>query len=159
MKTNKFLLLGALSLICSCVNNKYDLNLDISKDVKIEGNKVTLPFGSLKLVTLDSLIDVDDIDVLEKSTDGTYSITKGDSISTITETVDPIEISVDGQTETVDIEFTDAENDAVEIKATDVDPATFSVPTNSFEELNKSLPDLSADASQKVQSDGLKEKL
>ena len=101
MKTNKFLLLGALSLICSCVNNKYDLNLDISKDVKIEGNKVTLPFGSLKLVTLDSLIDVDDIDVLEKSTDGTYSITKGDSISTITETVDPIEISVDGNTVTV----------------------------------------------------------
>lgn len=159
MKTNKFLLLGALSLICSCVNNKYDLNLDISKDVKIEGNKVTLPFGSLKLVTLDSLIDVDDIDVLEKSTDGTYSITKGDSISTITETVDPIEISVDGQKETVDIEFTDAEIDAVEIKATDVDPATFSVPTISFEELNKSLPNLTADASQKVESDGLKEKL
>ena len=159
MKTNKFLLLGALSLICSCVNNKYDLNLDISKDVKIEGNKVTLPFGSLKLVTLDSLIDVDDIDVLEKSTDGTYSITKGDSISTITETVDPIEISVDGQKETVDIEFTDAEIDEVEIKATDVDPATFSAPTISFEELNNSLPNLRADASQKVESDGLKEKL
>ncbi len=159
MKSLKVLLFGALSLFCSCVNDKYDLNKDISKDIKIEGNKVTLPFGSLKTVTLDSLIDVDDIDVLEKTADGAYTITKKDSISPITETVDSIEISIDEQNETVEIEFTDAEIDAVEIKAADVDPATFSVPEISFDELNNSLPDLAANASQKVESDGLKEKL
>ena len=105
MKKIKLLLLGAVSILCSCVNNNYDLNKDISKDVKIEGNKITLPFGSLKVVTLDSLIDVDDIEVLEKSTDGIYSITKSDSISPITESVDPIELSIEEQNETVEIEM------------------------------------------------------
>ena len=159
MKTFKLLLLGSLSIFCSCVNNKYDLNLDISKDVKIEGNKITLPFGSLKTITLDSLIDVDDIDVLEKSADGIYSITKGDSIDPITESIDPIELSIDKQNETVEIEFTDAEIDKVEIKATDVDPATFTIPEVSFDELNKSLPDLTADASQTVENENLRGKL
>ena len=159
MKTFKLLLLGALSIFCSCVNNKYDLNLDISKDVKIEGNKITLPFGSLKTITLDSLIDADDIDVLEKSADGIYSITKGDSIDPITESIDPIELSIDKQNETVEIEFTDAEIDEVEIKATDVDPATFTIPEVSFDELNKSLPDLTADASQTIDNESLRDKL
>ena len=159
MKKIKLLLLGAVSILCSCVNNNYDLNKDISKDVKIEGNKITLPFGSLKVVTLDSLIDVDDIEVLEKSTDGIYSITKSDSISPITETVDPIELSIEEQNETVEIEFTDAEIDAVEVKAKDVDPATFTVPEISFDELNNSLPELEANASQTIDNSGIRNKL
>ena len=159
MKKSNFFLLGALSILCSCVNDKYDLNMDISKDVKIEGNKITLPFGSLKAITLDSLIDVKDIDVLEKDADGGYSITKGDTIETITKTVDPIELAIDEQNEQVEIEFTDAEIDEVEIKAADVNPATFEMPEISFDELNNSLPKLSADASQSVANNALKEKL
>lgn len=159
MKIFRFLFLGVLSVLCSCVNNNYDLNKEISKDVKVEGNKITLPFGSLKAVTLDSLIDVDDIDVLEKNKDGVYSIAKSDSISPITETVDPIELTIEEQNDTVEIEFTDAEIDAVEVKANDVDPATLSIPEVSFDELNSSLPDLEANASEIVENGELRAKL
>lgn len=159
MKKIKLILLGIVAVLCSCVNNNYDLNKDISKDVKIDGNKITLPFGSLKVVTLDSLIDVDDVEVLEKSTDGVYSINKSDSISPITETVDPIELSIEEQNETVEIEFTDAEIDAVEVKAKDVEPAIFTIPEISFDELNNSLPELEANASQTIENSGLKNKL
>ena len=34
--------------------------------VSIAGNKITLPVGNVKPIVLDSLIDVDDIDLLEK---------------------------------------------------------------------------------------------
>lgn len=159
MKIFRFLFLGVLSILCSCVNNNYDLNKEISKDVKVEGNKITLPFGSLKAVTLDSLIDVDDIDVLEKNKDGAYCISKGDSISPITETIDPIELTIEEQSETIEIEFTNAEIDAVEVKAKNVDPATFSIPEISFDELNNSLPDLKANASEIIENGDLKAKL
>ena len=65
-KKSKCLLWGCMVLCCSCVDNAYDLNKDIVMDVTIPGNKITLPVGNVKPIVLDSLIDVDDIDLLEK---------------------------------------------------------------------------------------------
>lgn len=149
MKKFNVFLFGTLSLLCSCVNNEYDLNKDLSTDVKIEGNKFTLPFGSLKAITLDSLIDVKDIEVLE-TTNGAYNITKAAEIEPIEETIDAIEISIEGKSETVNIDFTDAEIKSVKIDAKNIDPATFTVPEISFDDLNNRLPILSSNVSKYI---------
>ena len=151
MKKFNLFLIGTLSLLCSCVNKEYDLNKDLSTDVKIEGNKITLPFGNLKAIPLDSLIDVKDIEVLE-TTDGAYNITKAAEIDPIEESIDAIEISIDGKSETVEIDFTDAEIKSVEIAAKDIEPATFTVPEISFTELNERLPNLHSTATQNIKT-------
>ena len=83
-KTFGMLLLGATSLFCSCVDDTYDLaNKELSMDVKIAGNKLTLPLGSLRPIVLDSILDLDAISVLEAdSVTRTYSISMDSSLMT-----------------------------------------------------------------------------
>ena len=90
---NRFLTLLLLGCVMqsSCVDKRYDvLNKEIETDVKIAGNKLALPVGSLKAVTLDSLIDVEDIEYLQKNKDGVYSFVMNDEISPIEESINPI---------------------------------------------------------------------
>ena len=50
-------LMGTLSLCCSCIDDTYDvINKDISTDMQIKGNKLSLPLGSLCPIPLDSLL-------------------------------------------------------------------------------------------------------
>ena len=50
-------LIGASSLYCSCIDDTYDLaNKEVSTDMQIKGNKLSLPLGSLCPMPLDSLL-------------------------------------------------------------------------------------------------------
>ena len=74
-------LMGTLFFFCSCVDDTYDLaNKEISTDVEIKGNRLALPLGSLRAIMLDSIISVEDIDLLDKM-DGVYSISMADTIA------------------------------------------------------------------------------
>ena len=124
-KSLAMLLLGAFSVFVSCVDKNYDIvNKDISTDIKIDGNTVVLPFGSLEAITLDSLIDVDDVDILEKGENGMYSICIDDSISPVEVEIDSVKLKIDPQTHSVDIDFENVEIDTVHIEATHIDPAS-----------------------------------
>lgn len=70
------LLVGALFGFCSCVDDTYDLSKkELSLDMKIEGNRIALPLGSLRPIVLDSILDVSSIPVLEADTvTHTYSL-------------------------------------------------------------------------------------
>lgn len=70
------LLVGALFSFCSCVDDTYDLSKkELSLDMKIEGNRIALPLGSLRPIVLDSILDVSSIPVLEADTvTHTYSL-------------------------------------------------------------------------------------
>ena len=145
-KTLSVLLLGALSLFSSCVDKNYDLvNKEISTDVKLEGNKVALPVGSLKAVVLDSLIDVSEIEMLEKGADGVYGIT-ADSTITVEESVEPITLNVDPIQHSFNVEFDEVNVNNVHIDAVNIEPAKFATPSISLQELNKSLPKLESNA-------------
>ena len=51
------LLIGASFLVCSCIDDTYDLaNKEVSTDMQIKGNKLSLPLGSLCPMPLDSLL-------------------------------------------------------------------------------------------------------
>lgn len=80
-------LMGALSLCCSCIDDTYDvLNKEISTDMQIKGNKLSLPLGSLCPIPLDSLLVdslLDSIPILKVDKETrTYSLSFNDSIKT-----------------------------------------------------------------------------
>ena len=133
-----------LFLISSCVDKRYDLvNKEITTDVKIEGNTIALPVGNLKAIVLDSLIDLDKIEILDKNDKGIYSISMDDSIS-VKEGIDPITLNIDPIRHEVGIDFEEVNVNDVHIAAVNVDPATFKTPTISLQELNDQLPTLSS---------------
>ncbi len=135
-------LFGALFFFCSCIDYNYDLaNKEIATDVKIEGNKIALPVGSLKPVVLDSLVNIDEIELLEK-TNGVYSINMKDSIS-VEESIDSIKLNIDTITKSINIDdFKEANVSDVHIGATSAKETKFSTPTISLDELNSKLPTL-----------------
>ncbi len=139
------LLLGAISFCTSCVDNNYDLlNKKIATDVKIESNTVAVPVGDLKAVLLDSLIDVNEIELLGKDTDGVYSIAVDSAIS-VEENFDPITLHIDPVEYSASVKFEEADIDTIHISATDMTVATFSSPKISVEDLNKELPHLESE--------------
>lgn len=80
-------LMGALSLCCSCIDDTYDvLNKEISTDMQIKGNKLSLPLGSLCPIPLDSLLVdslLDSIPILKVDKETrTYSLSFNDSLKT-----------------------------------------------------------------------------
>ena len=80
-------LMGALSLCCSCIDDTYDvLNKEISTDMQIKGNKLSLPLGSLCPIPLDSLLVdslLDSIPILKVDKETrVYSLSFNDSLKT-----------------------------------------------------------------------------
>ena len=156
-KTLSVLLFGALALFSSCVDNNYDLvNKEISTDVKLEGNKVALPVGSLKTVVLDSLIDVSEIEMLSKGSDGVYGIT-ADSTITVEENVEPITLNIDTIQHSFDVEFDEVNVSNVHIDAVNIEPAKFTTPSISLQDLNSKLPKLKSEAHVAFNVPGLEE--
>ena len=134
------------SLVVSCVDKNYDLaNKEIATDVKIEGNSIAVPVGSLKSVVLDSLIDVNGIEMLEKGADGVYSITMDSTIS-VEESIEPITLNIDSIQHRVDIEFDEVNVNNVHIDAVNIEPAKFTTPSISLQDLNEKLPMLESEA-------------
>lgn len=153
-KTLTVLLLGVLSVFVSCVDNKYDLaNKDISTDVKIEGNRIAVPFGSLKAITLDSIVDVDEIDVLEKGSDGLFRINMSDSIDTVKVEIDPVKLSIEPQSHSEEIDFETVDIDSVHVEATHIDPMEFTSPEISLDSLNDELPCLESHVPTEIKND------
>lgn len=83
-RKNGALLLGALLVFCSCVDDTYDLSKkELSLDMKIEGNRIALPLGSLRPIVLDSILDVSSIPMLEvDAVSRKYSLSFNDSVVT-----------------------------------------------------------------------------
>ncbi|MBO5787412.1 MAG: hypothetical protein J6R07_01925 [Bacteroidaceae bacterium] len=153
-KTLTVLLLGTLSVFVSCVDNKYDLaNKDISRDIKIEGNRIAVPFGSLKAITLDSIVDVDEIDVLKKGSDGLFRINMSDSIDTVKVEIDPVKLSIERQTHSDSIDFETVDIDSVHVEATHIDPMEFTSPEISLDSLNDKLPRLESHVPTEITND------
>ncbi len=149
------LLLGAISLFCSCVDNTYDLaNKELSMDVKIAGNKLALPLGSMRAIMLDSLINVDDLEFL-KITNGVYGISMSDSLP-IEMDIPSVKLSVPSQKHSSKIDFIEVDITEVDIEGVNAEPAVFAVPNMSLDDLNEKLPNLSSSVSASLVPDDLK---
>ena len=149
------LLLIASSLVTSCVDKNYDLaNKEITTDVKLEGETIALPVGGLKPVVLDSLIDVNEIDMLAKDDNGVYAISMKDSIS-VSEDIDAITLDIDPFEYFHSIEdFGRADVESVHIDSMRVS-TNINTPTISVDDLNGHLPRLSDNFRMSVDIPGL----
>ena len=135
------LLSAMLCLATSCVDKNYDLaNKEITTDVKLEGNTIALPVGNLKPVVLDDLIDVDEIEMLEKNADGIYSISM-DSTFTVEESIDAFTLNIEPFEYKDTVEFNKASVDTVRIGGNEKS-AEFTPPIISIDNLNNELPHL-----------------
>ena len=106
-KTHHLVLLGTICLLCSCIDNTYDLkNKEISLDMAIEGNKIALPLGNLKPILLDSMLDIEGQEML-KEINGVYSIVHSDSIGSIGVDLGDIAIALDPMTFNKEFNFTE----------------------------------------------------
>ena len=154
-KTLIAVLMLVASLFASCVDKNYDLlNKEIATDVKIEGNTIALPVGGLKPVVLDSLIDVDEIDMLEKGSGGVYTISKSDALS-VNEDIDPITLNIDPFEYNDTIDFNKVNIKNVAIPSSKPTVATFSTPSISLEALNSKLPRLESSVGKRFDIPGL----
>ena len=84
-------LMGTLFFFCSCVEDTYDLNKEITTDVALQGNKLSLPLGSLKPFELGTWFN--DLDIIETLEDGVYAFSQSDTIAPVEKT--PYEILID----------------------------------------------------------------
>ena len=156
-KNAKWLLWGSLALCCGCVDNTYDLNKDIVMDVTIAGNKITLPVGDVKPIVLDSLIDVNDIDMLEKL-DGVYSLKKSDVIDPIDIEIDPIKINIDPVTHSSTFQFEEVTIDEAVLNEV-VKEQEFKVNNVSIDDLNESLPTLTTSVTKELYTPEMEEQI
>ena len=150
--------LVAVTLLASCVDGRYDLaNKEIATDVKIEGNQIALPFGDLKSIVLDSILDISEIEILEKNADGVYSIALSDTMAPFETSIDPINIAIDHINHSVEINFTEAEITTVHLEGTCKDDIKFKTPDISLEELNEELPSLNSNVTKGITSVALEQ--
>lgn len=149
------LILIASSLVTSCVDKNYDLaNKEITTDVKLEGETIALPVGGLKPVVLDSLIDVNEIDMLVKDANGVYAISMEDSIA-VEEEIEAITLDIDPFEYSHSIEdFGRADVESVHIDEKSVS-TNINTPTISVNDLNEYLPHLSDSFSKSIDIPGL----
>ena len=153
----KMFLWGSIFFCCGCIDNAYDLNKEINKEVSISGNKLTVPVSNFKPIVLDSLIDVDDIDLME-ITNGVYSLYKSDVIDPITIEIDPIKINIDPITHTSTFQFDEVTiEEAVLNEVTE--EQTFGINDISIEDLNESLPKLETQVTKELYTPEMKEQI
>lgn len=155
-KTLTMLMSGVLLFVCSCIDYNYDLaNKEIATDVKLEGNSIALPVGNLKPIQLDSLIDVEEIEILDKNPDGVYSISMQDDIDDVEVDIDPITLAVDPVNYSMTVDFVNAEITKVQIKGVPMEPVTFNAPTIDLKNLNDKLPRMKSNAGKGVTNETL----
>lgn len=149
------MLLAVAVLATSCVDKSYDLvNKEITTDVKIEGNTIAVPFGSLKAVVLDSLIDVNEIEMLEKNANGVYAIKMEDTIK-LDEGIEEISLKIDPFEYTHSIEdFGKADIESVSVDSMSRS-AEIKAPVISVADLNTHLPHLRDSFSKSIDIPGL----
>lgn len=90
------LLLATACAFHACIDNKYDLDKDLSLEVNVGGKHLAIPLGSTSNIYLDSLVDAKDGDVLNFLENGDFALSKTDSLDIKIPKIDPVNITVQG---------------------------------------------------------------
>lgn len=90
------LLLSIFPAFQACIDNKYDLDKDLSLEVSVGGKHLAVPLGSTSNIYLDSLVDAKDGDILNFLENGDFALFKTDSLDIKIPKLDPVNITVNG---------------------------------------------------------------
>ncbi len=78
----------------SCTTDEYDLSKGLNTDMTIGGDSLTIPIGKTDSIFLGKLISGQNLSILKKSADSTYSITMGDSLHVALDAISPVSFSI-----------------------------------------------------------------
>ena len=93
-KTRLFLVALAATSLCACIDYTYDLaNKEITTNIEMEDNELTLPLGSLEPFMLDSLINMEETSII-KLIDDVYSVCFNDDILSLSKDIEPIKLAI-----------------------------------------------------------------
>ena len=118
------LLTGVMLFLCSCVDATYDLSKEISTEVEIKDNKLSLPLGSLRAFMIDSLMT--GIELIETTEDGSYCIKNSDELC-VEKYIHPISIDIPSQSIVFEKEITANNSFTRNSPAKDTIPMPFNV--------------------------------
>ncbi len=90
------LLLFIVPAFQACIDNKYDLDKDLSLEISVGGKHLAVPLGSTSNIYLDSLVDAKDGDILNFLENGDFALFKTDSLDIKIPKLDPVNITVNG---------------------------------------------------------------
>lgn len=90
------LLLLIVPAFQGCIDNKYDLDKDLSLEVNVGGKHLAVPLGNTSNIYLDSLVDAKDGDILNFLENGDFALFKTDSLDIKIPKIDPVNITVNG---------------------------------------------------------------
>lgn len=147
---------GTLLLLCSCIDGTYDLSKkEIMTDMKIEGNKLALPIGNLRAMQLDSMLDLDGLEIL-KEIDGVYSLAMGDTVGPFSIEIPPIALSIPSITHEEEFSFKDHDIKIEDITIAGInEDIDFNIANVSIEDLNDVLPAIDENVTLAVMSNNL----
>lgn len=149
-------LMGTLFFFCSCIDNTYDLNKGIETDVKIQGNRVALPLGSLQAMKLESLLSVEDNEMLSLM-DGVYGISIEEEIDPIAIDIDDITLSLEPIPYSTEFCFSEVEIQDIHIDGIEKVIDLSTITDFSLDDLNEKLPHLHAEHALHLTFDGEEE--
>jgi hypothetical protein len=82
-------------VISSCVSNELDLSNGIKTDITIGGDSLSLPIGKTSPIILGNIVSKANVDVLQKSEDGSYSIHLKDTMAPVkVDAIAPVSFSI-----------------------------------------------------------------
>ncbi len=148
MKKNLPMLAISLGLssfiLISCVDNSYDLEKDISLDMNLGGDSVSIPVGNTDTIRLSDFIDPSGMLVVDES--GLYSIMKSDEIDPVKVNIDPVTVHVDDiEFEPLDVDFqtiTSGTETSFRVKsAVTIGPLYASIDRSSSFDVNEEVPE------------------
>lgn len=96
-----------LMLTPSCIDQLYDLEHGISKDIALGGDSLSFPIGSTDTIRLGDYLNQDELDILRTMEDGSYALTLKDSIDPVTFSIDTTSLNLADQRiqTSIDVDF------------------------------------------------------
>lgn len=78
----------------NCVSDEYDLSDGVNTEMTIGGDSLSVPIGKTKPIILGDMIDSLGVDLIEKSTNGTFSIRVNDSVGVNITAINSVSVNV-----------------------------------------------------------------
>lgn len=100
MVTNKklriyqILLLGLALTLSNCLTDQYDLSKGVNTDMSVGGDSLSIPLGKTDSIFLGKLINGQNIGVIQKNADGSYSLIMQDSMHVKMDAINPVTFEV-----------------------------------------------------------------
>ncbi|MDD3321357.1 MAG: hypothetical protein PHS59_07925 [Paludibacter sp.] len=114
-------ILISIFLFTNCIDNEYDLSSGINTEISVGGDSLSFPIVKTTKIYLDSMMTSQDIQMLQRLGDSTYSFQLIDSMRATMGTLAPVTITVPSLSiEPIKMSFSD-----IELPTINLDPTHF----------------------------------